>query len=40
VVLKLVLPAGAAADPVEHPGAAALVGQLLTEGTAASTPTS
>ncbi len=37
VVLKLVLPAGAAADPHAHPGAAALVGQLLTEGTAAFT---
>jgi zinc protease len=33
VVLRLVLPAGAAADPPEHPGCAALVGQLLTEGT-------
>jgi zinc protease len=35
VVLKLVLPAGAAADPAVYPGAAALVGHLLTEGTAA-----
>ncbi|HEX8696158.1 MAG TPA: pitrilysin family protein [Longimicrobium sp.] len=34
VVLRLVLPAGAAADPPEYPGAAHLVGQLLTEGTA------
>lgn len=34
VVLKLVLPAGAAADPAAYPGAAALVGHLLTEGTA------
>lgn len=33
-VLKLVLPAGATADPAEHPGVASLVGQLLTEGTA------
>lgn len=37
VVLKLVLPAGAAADPAAYPGAAALVGHLLTEGTAAYT---
>jgi zinc protease len=33
VVLKAVLPAGAAADPPGHPGTASLVGQLLTEGT-------
>lgn len=34
VVLRLVLPAGSAADPREHPGTASLVGHLLTEGTA------
>lgn len=34
VVLRLVLPAGSAADPAEYPGTAALVGHLLTEGTA------
>ena len=33
VVLRLVLPAGSVADPAEHPGAASLVGHLLTEGT-------
>ena len=37
VVLKLVIPAGATADPAAYPGTAALVGQLLTEGTAALT---
>lgn len=37
VVLRLVLPAGAAADPPEHPGCASLVGHLLTEGTEAFT---
>src|SRR3954470_9392263 len=34
VVLRLVFPAGSAADPKEYPGAAALVGHLVTEGTA------
>jgi zinc protease len=34
VVLRLVLPAGASADPAPYPGCASLVGQLLTEGTA------
>ena len=34
VVLRISLPAGASADPVEYPGAASLVGHLLTEGTA------
>lgn len=33
VVVRLVLPAGAAADPAAYPGAASLVGTLLTEGT-------
>jgi zinc protease len=33
VVLRLVFPAGSAADPKEYPGAAALVGHLVTEGT-------
>lgn len=33
VALRLILPAGAAADPPEHPGTAALVASLLTEGT-------
>lgn len=33
VVLRLVLPAGAAADPDTAPGTASLVGSLLTEGT-------
>jgi zinc protease len=33
VVLRLVAPAGSAADPPEHPGTASLVGSLLTEGT-------
>ena len=33
VVIRLVLPAGAAADPPEFPGTASLLGQLLTEGT-------
>ncbi|HEU4453591.1 MAG TPA: pitrilysin family protein [Longimicrobium sp.] len=33
VVLRLVLPAGSAADPAAHPGTAHLVGGLLTEGT-------
>jgi zinc protease len=37
VVLRLVLPAGSASDPAEFPGAASLVGHLLTEGTAALT---
>ncbi|HEX2203823.1 MAG TPA: pitrilysin family protein [Longimicrobium sp.] len=37
VVLRLVLPAGSAADPAEYPGAAHLVGHLLTEGTATMT---
>ena len=32
VVLRLVLPAGSAAEPREHPGTASLVGHLLTEG--------
>ncbi len=35
VALRLVVPAGSAADPAAHPGTAALVGALLTEGTAA-----
>ncbi|HET7229839.1 MAG TPA: pitrilysin family protein [Longimicrobium sp.] len=34
VVLRLVLPAGSAADPREYPGTAGLVGHLVTEGTA------
>ena len=33
VVLRLVIPAGGAADPPEHHGAASLVAHLLTEGT-------
>jgi predicted Zn-dependent peptidase len=33
VVLRLVIPAGGAADPRSHPGTAALVAHLLTEGT-------
>ena len=33
VALRVVLPAGSAADPTECPGTAALVGSLLTEGT-------
>jgi zinc protease len=33
VVLRLVLPAGGASDPAEHPGTASFVAQLLTEGT-------
>ena len=33
VVLRLVIPAGGAADPPEHPGTASLVAHLLTEGT-------
>ncbi|CAA9299012.1 MAG: hypothetical protein AVDCRST_MAG68-208 [uncultured Gemmatimonadetes bacterium] len=33
VVLRLVVPAGAAAEPREQPGTAAMVGHLLTEGT-------
>lgn len=33
VVLRLAIPAGGAADPPEHPGTAALVAHLLTEGT-------
>ncbi|HEU0016198.1 MAG TPA: pitrilysin family protein [Longimicrobium sp.] len=37
VVMRLVLPAGSAADPPEYPGTASLVGHLLTEGTAALT---
>ncbi|HEU0053789.1 MAG TPA: insulinase family protein, partial [Longimicrobium sp.] len=37
VVLRLILPAGSSSDPAEYPGAAALVGHLLTEGTAAFT---
>ncbi|HYH80143.1 MAG TPA: pitrilysin family protein [Longimicrobium sp.] len=37
VVLRLVLPAGSAADPAEHPGTASLVGHLITEGTAGMT---
>jgi zinc protease len=32
VVLRLVLPAGSAAEPRAHPGTASLVGHLLTEG--------
>ncbi len=32
-VLRVVVPAGSVADPAEHPGAASLVGSLLTEGT-------
>lgn len=35
VVLRLVLPAGSAADPAEYPGTASLAGHLLTEGTEA-----
>lgn len=34
IVIRLVLPAGSAADPTGGAGTAALVGQLLTEGTA------
>ncbi|MBD0320871.1 MAG: insulinase family protein [Gemmatimonadetes bacterium] len=33
VVLRLVIPAGSAAEPWERPGTAALTGHLLTEGT-------
>jgi len=33
IVLRLVIPAGGAADPKEHPGTASLVAHLLTEGT-------
>ncbi len=33
VVLRLVIPAGGAADPAEYPGTASLVAHLLTEGT-------
>ncbi|MDQ3308566.1 MAG: insulinase family protein [Gemmatimonadota bacterium] len=33
VVLRLVIPAGSAADPAHFPGTASLVGSLLTEGT-------
>ena len=33
VALRVVLPAGSAADPAEYPGTAALAGALLTEGT-------
>lgn len=33
VVLRLVLPAGGAADPAQYPGTASLVAHLLTEGT-------
>lgn len=33
VAMRLILPAGAAADPAEFPGTASLVGALLTEGT-------
>jgi zinc protease len=33
VVLRLVIPAGGAADPPAHPGTASLVAHLLTEGT-------
>jgi zinc protease len=33
IVVRLVLPAGASSDPPEDPGTAALLGQLLTEGT-------
>jgi len=33
VVLRLVIPAGGASDPAEHPGTASLVAHLLTEGT-------
>jgi predicted Zn-dependent peptidase len=33
VVIRLVIPAGGAADPREHPGTASLVAHLLTEGT-------
>ncbi|HEY0014911.1 MAG TPA: pitrilysin family protein [Longimicrobium sp.] len=33
IVLRLVIPAGGASDPAEHPGTAALVAHLLTEGT-------
>jgi zinc protease len=35
VVIRLALRAGSVFDPPEHPGAASLVGSLLTEGTAA-----
>jgi len=34
VVLRLVFPAGSAADPKEYPGTAGLVGHLIVEGTA------
>lgn len=34
LAMRLILPAGSAADPAEHPGTASLVGSLLTEGTA------
>jgi zinc protease len=37
VVLRLVIPAGSAADPAEHPGTASLVGHLIGEGTASLT---
>src|SRR5688500_9183868 len=33
VVIRLVIPAGAAGDPREYPGTASLVAHLLTEGT-------
>jgi zinc protease len=33
VVIRLVIPAGGAAEPAEHPGTASLVAHLLTEGT-------
>jgi zinc protease len=33
IVLRLVIPAGGASDPAEHPGTASLVAHLLTEGT-------
>ncbi len=33
VALRLVVPAGSAADPREYPGTASLVAALLTEGT-------
>ncbi len=33
VAIKLLIPAGASADPAPYPGAAALVGELLLEGT-------
>lgn len=34
VTLRLTIPAGSAADPLEFPGTASLVGSILTEGTA------